>query len=113
MASLPFEPWRALLKKRGDAFCEVRSIGDTRELGELSVEVDVEPINELVEGCPFTDGRRPSVIYADPSIFVKRRLTEVMNHSPADVFAEHGLWLTKANNDRVNGWRDINYALLN
>jgi hypothetical protein len=72
-----------------------------------------QSINELVEGCPFTDGRRPSVIYADPSIFVKRRLTEVMNHSPADVFAEHGLWLTKANNDRVNGWRVINDALLN
>ena len=70
-------------------------------------------INELIDGSPFTDGRRPSVIYADPSIFVKRRLTEVMNHSPADVFGEHGLWLTRANNDRVNGWRVINDALLN
>ena len=69
-------------------------------------------INELIEGCPFTDGRRPTAIYADPSIFVKRRLTDVMNHSAADIFAEAGLWLTRANNDRVNGWRVINDALI-
>ena len=69
-------------------------------------------INELIESNPFTDGRRPTAIYADPSIFVKRRLTDVMNHSAADIFAEAGLWLTRANNDRVNGWRVVNDALI-
>mgnify|MGYP003624215924 FL=1 len=70
-------------------------------------------INKMIEACPFTNGRRPTTIYADPSMFVKRRLSEVINHSPADVFADHGLFLTRANNDRVTGWRVINDALAN
>ena len=69
-------------------------------------------INDLIDNCPFTGGRRPTAIFADPSIFVKRRLTDVMNISPADVFGEAGLWLTRANNDRINGWRVINDALI-
>mgnify|MGYP003148643299 FL=1 len=70
-------------------------------------------INKMIEACPFTNGRRPTTIYADPSMFVKRRLSEVINHSPADVFADHGLFLTHANNDRITGWRVINDALAN
>ena len=68
-------------------------------------------IMKLIESCPFTDGRKPTAMYADPSMWVKRRLSEVINHSPADVFADHGLWLTRANNDRITGWRVINDAL--
>ncbi len=68
-------------------------------------------IMKMIESCPFTDGRKPTAIYADPSMWVKRRLSEVINHSPADVFADHGLWLTRANNDRITGWRVINDAL--
>ena len=69
-------------------------------------------IAQMIEGCPFTGGRYPQATYADPSMFVKRRLSEVINHSPADVFADHGIFLTRANNDRVTGWRVINDALI-
>ena len=68
-------------------------------------------INKLIETNPFTGGRRPSTIVCDPSMFVKRRLSEVVNHSPADVFAENGLYLTRGVNNRVAGWRVINDAL--
>ena len=81
--------------------------------GNASASQHADSINTIIEGCPFTEGRHPQAIYADPSIFVKRRLTEAMNRSPADVFGEHGLWLTRANNDRVNGWRVCNDALIN
>ena len=69
-------------------------------------------IAQMIESCPFTAGRYPQATYADPSMFVKRRLSEVINHSPADVFADHGIFLTRANNDRVTGWRVINDALI-
>jgi len=69
-------------------------------------------IRTMIESCPMTGGRMPQAIYCDPSMFVKRRLSEFVQTSPADVFAEHGLFLTPATNDRVTGWRVINDALL-
>ena len=69
-------------------------------------------IAQMIEACPFTGGRYPQATYADPSMFVKRRLSEVINHSPADVFAEQGIFLTRANNDRITGWRVVNDALI-
>jgi len=69
-------------------------------------------IRKMLASCPFTNGRLPDAIYADPSMWVKRRLHEVVNHSPADVFAEHELYLTPANNDRITGWRVINDLLV-
>ena len=69
-------------------------------------------IARMIESCPFTGGRYPQATYCDPSMFVKRRLSEVINHSPADVFAERGLYLTRANNDRITGWRVVNDALI-
>ena len=70
-------------------------------------------IAKLVAACPFTQGRHPTPILADPSMWVKRRLHEHVSHSPADVFGEHGLYLQKANNDRVNGWRVMNDYISN
>jgi len=69
-------------------------------------------IQKMIASCPFTGGRSPSQIFADPSMFVKRRLHEVVSQSPADVFGEYGLFLTPANNDRITGWRVINDALV-
>jgi len=69
-------------------------------------------IAQMIEACPFTGGRYPQATYADPSMFVKRRLSEVINHSPADVFAEQGIFLSRANNDRITGWRVVNDALI-
>ena len=73
-------------------------------------------INKMIESCPFTQlksggGRKPGSVWADPSMWAKRRLTEVVNHSPADVFAENGLYLSKGNNDRITGWRVLNDLL--
>ena len=68
-------------------------------------------IDRMIAANPHTNGRRPQQIFADPSMWVKRRLSEVVNQSPADVFLQQGLSLTKANNDRVTGWRVINDML--
>jgi len=69
-------------------------------------------VESMIAACPFIHGRRPSRIVADPSMFVKRRLKESVTISPVDVFVEHGLYLTPANNDRITGWRVINDALV-
>ena len=69
-------------------------------------------IRKMIASCPFTNGRLPDAIYADPSMWVQRRLHEVVSHSPADVFAENELFLSPANNDRISGWRVINDLLV-
>ena len=68
-------------------------------------------IDKMIQSNPFTGGRPPAQIYADPSMWAKRRLTEAVTHSPYDIFSEQGLHLTKGNNDRITGWRVINDAL--
>ena len=80
--------------------------------GNATASQHAHRIAQMIESCPFTGGRYPQATYADPSMFVKRRLSEVINHSPADVFADHGIFLTRANNDRVTGWRIVNDALI-
>jgi len=69
-------------------------------------------INQMINNNPWTGGRRPSQIFADPSMFTKKRLRETVQTSPADVFLEEGLYLKAGNNDRVTGWRVINDALV-
>jgi len=80
--------------------------------GNATASQHAHRIAQMIESCPFTGGRYPQATYADPSMFVKRRLSEVINHSPADVFADHGIFLTRANNDRITGWRVLNDALI-
>ena len=63
---------------------------------------------EIFEQCQsfyWTGGVIPKVVFADPSMFVKKKLDDGTSRSIADVFIQHGLPLVKANNDRVNGWR--------
>lgn len=81
-------------------------------LGGATATSHAYEIDKIVTGCPFTNGRKPSQIFSDPSMWVKRQLHEATaNVSPADVFREQGLNLTKANNDRITGWRVINDLL--
>ena len=81
--------------------------------GSASASEHARAINLLVASCPFiSQGRKPRLIWADPSMWTKRNLSESVRHSPADVFAEHGLHLTKASNDRITGWRVINDLLV-
>jgi len=63
-----------------------------------------------IQSFPWTYGVMPKTVWADPSMFIKRRqdngrVGEDTSKSVADIFAAHGLVLTPANNDRVNGWR--------
>lgn len=69
-------------------------------------------IMETIKGCPFTHGRKPVQIWADPSMWTRRRLDENHAKSPAEVFIEAGLFLKPANNDRINGWRICREALV-
>lgn len=74
-------------------------------------------IRDMLRSCPWTKDakgqhRMPAVILADPAMFTKRRTGEPhLDRSPADTFAEHGLHLTPANNDRVAGWRVMKQLL--
>ena len=80
--------------------------------GERTGAEHAREIRHRIESCPFTGGRPPSLIYADPSMWTKRRLHEKYTKSPTDVFQEEGLYLTRANNDRINGWRACKDALV-
>lgn len=58
-----------------------------------------------IRSFSWTQGVMPKAVFADPSMFIKRRMDDTFSKSVADIFAEYGLMLTPANNDRVNGWR--------
>ena len=77
----------------------------------LAASQHAENILKMIKACPFTNGRMPSRIVADPSMFVKKRLKETVNISPTDVFRDYGIFLRPANNDRITGWRVCNDAL--
>ncbi len=79
---------------------------------DRSVSDHAKAIKERINSCPFTDGRSPALIYADPSVFTKVRVSEENTKSPADIFAEHGVYLTRANNDRVPGWAICKDAII-
>ena len=38
-------------------------------------------------------------------MWVTRRLSDTYSRTPADFFTDQGLYLVKANNDRIPGWR--------
>jgi hypothetical protein len=78
----------------------------------LAASQHAEAIAKMLKNNPWTGGRFPSQIWADPSMFTKKRLRETVQTSPADEFVEKGLFLKAGNNDRVTGWRVINDALV-
>jgi len=63
-------------------------------------------INAFIANCKWTNGRKPSLIVADPSAFAKKDRYAISNNEMtfADVFQGNGLFLTKGLNDRVQGW---------
>jgi hypothetical protein len=67
---------------------------------------------EIIAECQsfhYTQGKYPKMIYADPSIWIKRRMDDNYSHSVADIMMQYfvplGIRLEKANNNRVQGWR--------
>jgi len=70
----------------------------------------VSGIWTLCQYCPYTNGRMPERIWADPQIFYTRASANsaTMNRMVADVFKNDSkgqLKLVKSNRDRVAGWR--------
>jgi phage terminase large subunit len=67
-------------------------------------------IVSMIRSFWFTDGMMPRVVYADPSIFVKRSGINGTTRAIADYFKDVGLNMVEANNNRVNGWRVVRNA---
>ena len=76
-------------------------------------------IRDMIEGCAWTRsggvvGRNPRLILAPADMWTKRAPGEGSQaRSPADTFREAGMHLTRANMDRVNGWRNIGNLIYN
>jgi hypothetical protein len=69
-------------------------------------------VKAAIDANPWAHKRTPGLTFADPSMWTKRRTDEAaLARSPADTFATHRVHLTKANNDRVNGWRVLMDAM--
>tara|TARA_R110002020_G_scaffold78610_5_gene197570 strand:+ start:4830 stop:6329 length:1500 start_codon:yes stop_codon:yes gene_type:complete len=64
-------------------------------------------IAALIEDCPYTGGRHPIRVWADPAIFHTRSAAgaAAMNRMVSDVFRSVGLNVVRSNNDRLTGWR--------
>ena len=70
-------------------------------------------IAALIENNPYTGGRRPLRVWADPAIFHTRAAAGMaaMNRMVSDVFRSVGLNVVRSNNDRLTGWRFLKNQL--
>ena len=65
-------------------------------------------VRALVDHCPFIKRHRPRLHLAPHDMWTKRRPGEASQAlAPADSFQAEGIHLTRANMERVNGWRNI------
>lgn len=53
-----------------------------------------------------------AITFADPSMWTKRTITDIAT-SAADIYAQHGVYLTPGDNGRINGKRKIDRLLAN
>ena len=85
----------------GDAYV-VGEVYEGRDLGEghdgLIVSEAAEAVKELA------GGRQITAYLAPPDLWNARQET---GKSVADIFAEHGVYLTRTSNDRVDGWMAV------
>ena len=64
-------------------------------------------VRDLIDSCPYIS-KRPRNNLAPSDMWTSRRPGEVNQAlAPKDAFRKEGLPLTKANMDRVNGWRNL------
>jgi len=63
-------------------------------------------IKEFISNLPFTKGRMPRTIVADPSAWAKKDKFALANNETtfSDVMRDEGIILQKAVNDRIQGW---------
>jgi len=65
-------------------------------------------IRDMVANCPYIRISRPRLNLAPADMWTKRRPGEASQAlAPQDSFAKLGVHLTRANMDRVNGWRNL------
>jgi len=76
-------------------------------------------IKAMIQHCPWTrgdkrvEGRSPRLVLAPADMWTKRSPGEATQaRSAADTFVAAGIHLTRANMDRVNGWRNVGNLLL-
>ena len=71
---------------------------------------DVEQARIVAEYSPSDE--RLSITFADPAMWARKNV-EGLVKSSADIYAEEGVPLIKANNDRINGKRTVHRLLAN
>ena len=73
---------------------------------ERSPEEHAEAIKDFISNCPYTEGRKPSIIVSGRDAFAKKDRYAIMANDKtlADVFSAYGLYLHPAKTDRVQGW---------
>ncbi len=79
-------------------------VGEVYEGRDLSTEFDPHEgliVSEAAECVKALAGDRSVTYLAPPDLWNARQET---GKSVADIFAEHGVYLTKTSNDRVDGW---------
>jgi len=78
----------------------------TLYLKEKTPQERAEATNKFILENKFTKGRKPSMIISGVDAWAKKDRYAVMANDLtfADVFAQNGLFLTKAMTDRHNGW---------
>lgn len=85
----------------GEAYV-VGEVYEGRDLGDghdgLIVSEAAKRVKELA------DGRTVTAFLAPPDLWNRRQET---GKSVADIFAEHGVYLTKTSNDRIDGWMAV------
>jgi len=85
----------------GDAYV-VGEVYEGRDLGEGHDGLIVSEAAKAVKA--LGDGRWITAYLAPPDLWNARQET---GKSVADIFAEHGVYLTKTSNDRVDGWMAV------
>lgn len=65
-------------------------------------------VKDALTQNPYAQKRMPQMAFADPSMWTRRRTDEAsLARSPYDTFVKNKVFLNKANNERVNGWRMV------
>jgi len=80
--------------------------------GEVAGADHARGVRAMIDNCPFTKGRTPRLNLAPHDMWTKRRDGEASQIvCGADSFAKEGLHLTRANMERVAGWRNVKTCL--
>ena len=69
-------------------------------------------IIQTIKECKWTQGRPPRYIFADPTMWTRRKLDIAVSISAYQTLYSYGLTqLVRASNDRIQGWREVKRRL--